>query len=201
MNKRGTPENLVPSHPGNTNAARHGVHSPRLIQARASEIEADLIQSFKFSPTQRLALREVARCIAILDAIDRDLDDRGLVDKRGKPHYLLDHRYRISRQLDQWLAKISEPIERQAAAGQEPPQTEFADYVRALQRIALGQDPSGSARDRLAALKELVRLDTARSIAGTSEDDPEIQQRWAEVRRADSITHLENLERKFGIRK
>ena len=29
---------------------------------------------------ERLAVHEAARCIAILDAIDRDLDQRGLVD-------------------------------------------------------------------------------------------------------------------------
>jgi hypothetical protein len=71
----------------------------------------------------------------------------------------LNHRWRVSRQRDHWLAKISEAIERQSVEDQEPPRAEFADYVRELQRIALGQDPSGSARDRLAALKELLKLE------------------------------------------
>lgn len=38
---------------------------------------------------------------------DRDLDERGLVNRRGEPRYLLNHRSRISRQLDQWLSKIA----------------------------------------------------------------------------------------------
>jgi hypothetical protein len=159
MNKRGHPKSLVPSHPGNLNAVKQGVHSPRLIQARAAEIATELTQSFEFSPTQRLAAQEAARCMAILEAIDRDLDERGLEDKGGKPRYLLNHRWRVSRQLDHWLAKISAAIERQSAAGQPPPRAERADYVRELQRIALGHDPSANARDRLTALKELLNLD------------------------------------------
>jgi hypothetical protein len=202
MNTRGHPETLVASQLGNANALKHGVHSPRLIQARAAEIASELTQSFEFSPTQRLAVHEAARCMAILEAIDRDLDERGLVDKGGKPRYLLNHRWRVSRQLDHWLAKISEAIERQSAEGEEPSRAEFADYVRELQRIALGQDPSGSARDRLAALRELLKLEkrgTTSYIEGASEDDPEVQRRWAEVRRADSLSRLQSLEGKFGI--
>jgi len=100
MNERGHPETLVASHPGNTNAVRSGVHSPRLIQARAAEIKAELERSFTFSATQAVAVHEVARCTALLEAIDRELDERGLVDKQGKPRYLLPHRARISRQLE-----------------------------------------------------------------------------------------------------
>jgi len=48
-------------------------------------------------------VHEAARCIAILEAIDRDLDQRGLVDREGQPRYLLNHRSRTSRQLEHWL--------------------------------------------------------------------------------------------------
>jgi hypothetical protein len=202
MNKRGHPETLVASQPGNANALKHGVHSPRLIQARAAEIASELTQSFEFSPAQRLAVYEASRCMAILEAIDRDLDERGLVDKGGKPRYLLNHRWRVSRQLDHWLEKISEAIQRQSAEEEEPPRAEFADYVRELQRIALGHDPSGSARERLAALRELLKLEkrgTTSYLEGASEDDPELHRRWAQVRRADSLSRLESLEGKLGI--
>lgn len=158
MNKRGNSKSLVASHPGNLNAAKQGVHSPRLIQARAAEIASELTQSFEFSPAERLAVHEAARCIAILEAIDRDFDQRGLVDEDGKPRYLLNHRSRTSRQLEQWLEKISAAIERQSALQQAPPRADFPDYVNALQRIALGQDATATARDRLAALKELLGL-------------------------------------------
>jgi hypothetical protein len=158
MNKRGNPQSLVASHPGNLNAAKQGVHSPRLIQARAAEIAGELTQSFEFSPAERLAVQEAARCIAILEAIDRDLDQRGLVDKDGTPRYLLNHRSRTSRQLEQWLERVSAAIERNTASEPEPPRADFPDYVRALQRIALGNDTTATARDQLAALKELLKL-------------------------------------------
>src|SRR6266536_4229414 len=199
MNKGGHPETLVAAQPGNANALKHGVHSPRLIQARAAEI-VELTRSWDFSPTQRLAVHEAARCMAILEAIDRDLDDRGLVDKDGKPRYLLNHRWRVSRQLDHWLAKISEVIERQSAEDREPPRAEFADYVRALQRIALGQDPSGSARDRLAALKELLKL----GATGTSSylerpAQSELTEREHAIREAVQRQSIAKRERQFGI--
>jgi hypothetical protein len=70
-------------------ALKQGIHSSRLIQARAAEIAGELSQSFEFSPAERLAVQEAARCVAILEAIDRDLDQRGLVDDEGSPRYLL----------------------------------------------------------------------------------------------------------------
>jgi hypothetical protein len=115
VNKNGNPGTLVAAHPGNTNAERYGVRSRRSMEHRASEIEEELIRSFEFTATQRIAVHEVAHCKAILDAIDRDLDERGLVDRRGESRSILNHRARISRQLDHWLAKISPAIDRQTA--------------------------------------------------------------------------------------
>ena len=204
MNKRGNPGTLVPSHPGNVNAVKQGVHSPRLIQARAAEIATELPQAFEFSPTERLAVYEAARCMAILEAIDRDLDERGLEDKRGKPRYLLNHRWRVLRQLEQWLAKISAAIERQSPE-QPPPRAEFADYVHALQRIALGHDPTGSARDRLSALKELLKLErrgTTSYLEGVRsvKRDRAMRERWALVDRVELIFALKARERQIGFR-
>lgn len=62
MNTRGNPKRLVASQPGNLNAVKQRVHSPRLIQARAAEIASELTRSFEFSPAERLAAHEAARC-------------------------------------------------------------------------------------------------------------------------------------------
>jgi hypothetical protein len=200
MNKRGNPKSLVASQPGNLNAFKQGVHSPRLIQERAAEIAGELTQSFEFSPAERLAVHEAARCIAILEAIDRDLDQRGLVDSEGKPRYLLNHRSRTSRQLEHWLTTISAAIERQSAAGQAPLRADFPDYVRALQRIALGQDPTGTARDRLAALKELLELGTKGTTSYIERPaQPELIDRQNAIRGANERQHLERAERELGI--
>jgi hypothetical protein len=199
MNKHGNPKTLVASHPGNLNAVRQGVHSPRLIQTRAAEIATELTQSFEFSPAERLAAHEAARCIAILEAIDRDLDQRGLVDKEGQPRYLLNHRSRTSRQLEHWLEKVSAAIEREVTSEQAS-RGDFPDYVRALQRIALGQDPTATARDRLAALEELLEL----GPKGTSSylerpAQPELTEREHAIREAVQRQSLAQRERNLGI--
>jgi hypothetical protein len=202
MNTRGNPESLVASHPGNQNAVKHGVHSSRLIQARAADIASELTQSFEFSPAERLAVHEAARCMAILEAIDRDFDERGLVDDEGTPRYLLNHRSRISRQLEQWLQKISAAIERNPASEPEPLRADLPEYVRALQGIALGRDATATARDRLAALRELLKLEkrgTSSYLEASSWDEPELQRRWARVSRADELERLQFREQKFGI--
>jgi hypothetical protein len=162
MNKHGNPKTLVAAQPGNTNAAKHGAYSPRLIAPRAAEIVDQLTQSFDFTVTQRFAVEQVGSCTAILEAIDLDLGERGVVDKRGEPRSLLNYRSSILRQLGHWLAKIESTIERQSV-GEQIAAVGRADYVRELQRIALGQDTSASARDRIAAIKELRSIESAGS--------------------------------------
>ncbi len=170
MNKNGNPGSLVASHPGNTNAVRYGVHSERTLQRRAAEIAAEFTKSFDFSIAQRVAVEQVARCMAILEALDRDLDERGLTGKRGEPRYLLNHRSRVSGQLDRWLSKIAPAMERQTSENQASSPPGRADYIAELQRIALGQDTTASARDRVSAIKELFQIEksAAREVTTVS---------------------------------
>jgi hypothetical protein len=200
MNRQGNPETLVASHPGNRNAVKNGVHSPRLIQDRAAEIARELTGSFEFTPAERLAAHEAARCIAILEAIDRDLDQRGLVNNEGEPRYLLNHRSRTSRHLEHWLEKVSAAIERQAATEHAPVRADLPDYVRALQEVALGRDRTATARDRIAAVKELLSL-SERGLSSYLERraQADLDERWLAVREADERQRLGNMERKYGI--
>jgi hypothetical protein len=161
MNKKGHPKTLVAAQPGNKNSMKYGVYSENFIESRAAEIAAELTRGFELSIAQRIAVEQVARCIAILDAIDRDLGERGLVDKHGEARSLLNHRSRVSRLLEQWLSKIAPSIERQTADKQNPSGPGHADYVAGLERVAFGQDTTASARDRVSALKELLRIDSA----------------------------------------
>jgi len=158
MNVDGHKETLVARHPGNTNAVKFGVHSPRLIGDRAREIAGGLMQSFEFTPAEKVAVTEAARWIALLEAIDNDLDERGIVDRRGKERYLLELRVRVSARLERWLDKFAGAMERHWR-NIEVPKAEREDYVRELQRIALGADPHARTQDRLTALKQLVALD------------------------------------------
>jgi hypothetical protein len=158
MNKKGHKETLVPRHEGNTNAVKYGVHSPRLISQRANEISEGLLQAFDFAPTERVAVSEVARWAALLEAIDRDLDERGLVDRRGKERYLLALRVRASARLERWLAKLESAMNRDWRDA-ELPELKREHYLRELQRIAFGGDPTATAHDRLAALRQLLSVE------------------------------------------
>lgn len=53
MNTNGNPETLIAAHPGNANAAKYGVYSPRMIEDRAAAVVAALVESFEFSFAQR----------------------------------------------------------------------------------------------------------------------------------------------------
>ena len=107
MNKGGTPANLVASHPGNANAVRYGTHSERVIHTRAAEIEEELFGSSELSLKDRIASSELARLIALRDQIDLDLIERGLLDKKGQPRYIVGMRARVSRELRHWSAELS----------------------------------------------------------------------------------------------
>jgi hypothetical protein len=200
MNKRGNPKSLVASQPGNLNAVKQGVHSPRLIRARAAEIASELTESFEFSPAERLAVHEAARCIAILEAIDRDLDQRGLIDRTGQPRYLLTYRSRTSRQLADWLDRVSAAIERQTPTEEASARGDFPDYVRALRRIALGHDATATARDRLAALKELLELGPSGTTSYLERPaQPALREREHAIRETVHRQSLEKRERNLGI--
>jgi hypothetical protein len=200
VNKHGNPKSLVPAHPGNLNAVKQGVHSPRLIQARAAEIADELNQVFAFSPTERLAVNEAARCIAVIEAIDRDLDERGVANNDGEPRYLLNHRARASRQLEQWLTKVSAAVERLAKLEEVPPRGDFVDYVQVLQSIAFGQEASASARDRLSALRELLELGhRGRTSYLERPSAIELEQRWQRVYEEKRRRDVEREESKLGL--
>lgn len=200
MNARGNPKTLRALQPGNRNAVKHGVHSARLIQTRAAEIADELAQSHSFTPAERIAVNEAARCVAVLEAIDRDLDQRGLVDKEGAPRYLLNHRSRTSRQLENWLERVSAAIERTSARELPPVRGDFPDYVLALQEIALGRDATATARDRLAAMKELLELGTKGQTSYLERPaQPELRQRALAVREAREVRELERSEREVGL--
>jgi hypothetical protein len=123
-----------------------------------------------------------------------------VADKNGEPRYLLNHRARASRQLEQWLTKVSAAVERVAKLEQVPPRGDFVDYVRTLQSIAFGQDPSASARDRLAAVRELLELGhRGRTSYLERPSAIELEQRWQRVYEEKRRRDVEREEVKLGL--
>jgi hypothetical protein len=111
VNPKGHRETLVASHPGNLSAVKHGAYSGRQIEARAAEIQAELEQRFDVRVVDRLAIEQLARLQATLEAIDRDLSQRGHVDKRGKPNPLLRYQVQLFRRFEAVLALIASSLE------------------------------------------------------------------------------------------
>jgi hypothetical protein len=186
---------------------RTGVHSPRVIEARATEIVAELESAVELDAMGKIALWALARLMAVIEAIDRDLSDRGLTDRKGEERYLLKLRERSLRQLDQAMERVSEAQARvrkdRIIDSASDVVGERVDYIRALQVIALGHDPDARLRDRLAAIKSLLELGSRgttsalRPRADPYADDPEIGEEVGRLRdeltRAEKEAHVKSL--------
>ena len=169
MNKKGHPATLVAAHPANLNAVRSGVHSPRVLAARTADYREALRSELEPPRELEFALHEVARLAALIDAIDHALDVGGIINRRGKPHYLLAQRIRVSRQFEQWHDKLLAGC---GEASRLPAQLagERTDYVAELQHIAL-RDGRASTAERLRALSILLREGRRGTASGALSDE------------------------------
>jgi hypothetical protein len=98
-NPNGHAASLEPPPEGNMRALRHGLYSGRLLAERASEIREALMTLPHAQPLDVLAAEEIGSVIAALEAIDRDLAQRG----PNATKRLLEHKARLSRELRAWL--------------------------------------------------------------------------------------------------
>lgn len=105
MNPNGNAANLLPSEAGNVRAARHGVFSEgrRLLEPVAQEIAEDILAAPHVVDMDELGAIEIARLESLIRAIDCDLAEHGLTNRRGDARSLLDLRLRASRRLAEWL--------------------------------------------------------------------------------------------------
>ncbi len=166
MNPKGNSENLTAAHPGNTNAVKSGVHSPRLIQERAGQIVENSTFSVELDALGQLALNELARISATIEAMERDLDERGLTDKSGDERYLLRRRDSMARRFGEAHDRLLTAVERAQkrdntvnARASVPPEP-----LAQLRALASGTHPEADIRDQIAALK--LWLDRARRFGG-----------------------------------
>src|SRR4051794_8059056 len=120
MNKVGYPDSLIPEQPGNGNALRHGASSKRVTAGRAAQIGTELIELFGDSPKVLVAINVFAPLQATIELMDAELERVGLLDKHGKPHYLIDKRLAAVRRLEEWYDKLIAAVD--AAPPQPAPQ-------------------------------------------------------------------------------
>ncbi len=180
MNRKGNPGTLVASHPGNRNAVQHGAYSQRLIQERAAEIEAELKEGQGFSAIDCLAVEEAARWKATLEAIDRDIGERGLM-KKGQPHPLLGYQLRASRRYDSALAAIAIAVRRGAEQQAEPAAPAAGEPAESGVEGEAGQQPINitaaleseirASKPSAVRVSALVALDRIRRQPPIEDDD------------------------------
>jgi hypothetical protein len=105
VNRDGHPRTLQASHPENRNNLRHGVYSAdkAALEPRAREIAEGILAAPHTIDLDELGAVEIGRLEALIEAIDQDLAERGLTNKRGDVRSLVDLRLRASRRLAEWL--------------------------------------------------------------------------------------------------
>lgn len=106
VNKNGTPKNLKAAHPDNSNALKFGVYSPRALEARTQELMDALDASVGMRASDRIAVNEVCRLLALIDLIDEDLATRGVGRRNGEARSLVALRVRASGELRQWYIQL-----------------------------------------------------------------------------------------------
>lgn len=108
-------ENLLPgAAPGNRNAVRHGVYSRDALEPRVQELAEAIIAGAHTAPIGDLGAVEIAKLIAVLEAIDDDLSKRELTRKNGEARSFVDARNRLSMgsrtRARTWHPRTSSPV-------------------------------------------------------------------------------------------
>lgn len=82
-NPDGHSETLVPAHPGNANAAKRGVYSPRLREERAQQLHEDIMALPHVVPADSVGAAMIARLEAYIEALDAAIADVGVSKARA----------------------------------------------------------------------------------------------------------------------
>jgi hypothetical protein len=101
-NPGGNPASLVPQR-GNTHNARHGAYSPRLREGKARAVADAIMDAPHTVDLDEYGALEIGRLVALCDALDVALGQRGVTDAQGRVSDLVDARLRASRRLAEWL--------------------------------------------------------------------------------------------------
>ena len=86
-NRNGHAASLVPAPLGNRRAEKHGLYSAgdRALGPGIAAYREELLALPHVAPVDAVAVDECARLLARIEAVDRDLDERGHFGKRGAP--------------------------------------------------------------------------------------------------------------------
>src|SRR5439155_26431931 len=82
-NPEGNPASLVPQY-GNTHNTRHGAYIPRLREGRARKVADEIIAAPHTVQLDEYGALEIGRLVALCNALDAALSQRGVVGKGGE---------------------------------------------------------------------------------------------------------------------
>ena len=99
---------LVPAHPGNKNAQKAGVYSPRTRASRAAEIEAETEGVSARELRLGILRHELSSLLALSEAQDQALADEGVQGRRGQARSLVDQRLRTHDKLLRLARELEE---------------------------------------------------------------------------------------------
>ncbi len=100
------PGTLQASHPANRNAVKSGAFSRtgRILAPRAQEIADEIMTAGHVVGLDRFGAEEIGSLLALIEALDAEIDRGGPLTRNGAPRKVVDLRLRASGRLERWLA-------------------------------------------------------------------------------------------------
>ena len=141
MNAKGHKQNLVARQMGNTNAVRHGAHSPRVREPRSHEVADAVLALPHVTEIDRIGAEELGGMVAVAEALDRDIAEHGVTDEKGRVRSVVALRIRVSGRIERWLREY----------GATP-----ASRVEWVERVSRGAEIADVLRSEIEAGRRLV---------------------------------------------
>jgi hypothetical protein len=122
---------------GNVRALKHAAYTTRFSEPRREEIVSELMALPSVSKLDLPAARELASLMVQAERVDAALADGRVETSAGDLRALLEHRRRLSRQLERWFTHFGlTPAARLAQrAGQHDPVDQDRDFTADLREI------------------------------------------------------------------
>lgn len=157
MNDKGSPENLIAAHPGNRNALKSGMYSPRVQEERAREVRSWLQQASLSQLLDELVLSECEKLLSLRNLLEAAIDAHGVTDRRGEMRDIVKARLSISRRIDNLVERIASVVPQEddgeAAIKPQPGSDKYRDRYEARKGLAF--DPKVPCNVRIDAIQDL----------------------------------------------
>lgn len=155
MNPKGKKENLKPSHPGNTNAERSGLHSERRRAEMAREVRENVAEGLPaFLTEDRLAV--YAQTVALRELHAQDIAVHGISDRDGNPRRAVGTYSRLLRDTMQLNDQLQAELAANEAEDLHSEPLSEDELLRLLRDIAHSWTTSPAAA--IAAIKILLKV-------------------------------------------